>query len=416
MKKVVIIGGGTAGWLTTLVVNKFWKDTEVTLIESSKIGVLGAGEGGTPNFGSILSLLDINHIEFFNETNSTIKNGLKLINWNGNGDITYHNFIGEEPNPFSKYKSYGYHFDAKRVANYFKKIALDRGIMWIDGEVSIINNTNETIHNLELKDGTIIDLDFIFDCSGFARLINGKIHNEEWISYSDFLLANKAFGFFLPQEKKYTIKDRTKTELTAMKCGWMFNIPLQHRHGCGYVFNDNYISVDDAKKEVESYLGYEIHIQKVFDFNPGTFKRSWIGNSVSIGLSYSFLEPLEATSLMTTIMQLKRLSDVNFDESYKDKFNKWCMQINEQNSMFIRFHYLCERNDTPFWIDAFNAPIPEKLKKMLDIDNSLIRKTDVELFNELNYDETSINELTFFVNNYSAIFKKNKKVIKKELI
>jgi len=416
MKKVVIIGGGTAGWLTTLVVNKFWKDTEVTLIESSKIGVLGAGEGGTPNFGSILSLLDINHIEFFNETNSTIKNGLKLINWNGNGDITYHNFIGEEPNPFSKYKSYGYHFDAKRVANYFKKIALDRGIMWIDGEVSIINNTNETIHNLELKDGTIIDLDFIFDCSGFARLINGKIHNEEWISYSDFLLANKAFGFFLPQEKKYTIKDRTKTELTAMKCGWMFNIPLQHRHGCGYVFNDNYISVDDAKKEVESYLGYEIHIQKVFDFNPGTFKRSWIGNSVSIGLSYSFLEPLEATSLMTTIMQLKRLSDVNFDESYKDKFNKWCMQINEQNSMFIRFHYLCERNDTPFWIDAFNAPIPEKLKKMLDIDNSLILKTDVELFNELNYDETSINELTFFVNNYSAIFKKNKKVIKKELI
>lgn len=416
MKKIVIIGGGTAGWLTALVVNKFWKDTEVTLIESSKIGVLGAGEGGTPNFGSILSLLDINHIEFFNETNSTIKNGLKLINWNGTGDITYHNFIGEEPNPFSKYKSYGYHFDAKRVANYFKKIALDRGIMWIDGEVSIINNTNETIHNLELKDGTIIDLDFIFDCSGFARLINGKIHNEEWISYSDFLLANKAFGFFLPQEKKYTIKDRTKTELTAMKCGWMFNIPLQHRHGCGYVFNDNYISVDDAKKEIESYLGYEIHIQKVFDFNPGTFKRSWIGNSVSIGLSYSFLEPLEATSLMTTIMQLKRLSDVNFDESYKDKFNKWCMQINEQNSMFIRFHYLCERNDTPFWIDAFNAPIPEKLKKMLDIDNSLILKTDVELFNELNYDETSINELTFFVNNYSAIFKKNKKIIKKELI
>jgi hypothetical protein len=115
-------------------------------------------------------------------------------------------------------------------------------------------------------------------------------------------------------------------------------------------------------------------------------------------------------------MQLKRLSDVNFDESYKDKFNKWCMQLNEQNSMFIRFHYLCERNDTPFWIDAFNAPIPEKLKKMLDIDNSLILKTDVELFNELNYDETSINELTFFVNNYSAIFKKNKKVIKKELI
>ena len=115
-------------------------------------------------------------------------------------------------------------------------------------------------------------------------------------------------------------------------------------------------------------------------------------------------------------MQLKRLSDVNFDESYRDKFNTWCMQINEQNSMFIRFHYLCERNDTPFWVDTFNAPIPDKLKNILNKDNSLIPKNDFELFNELNYSETSINELTFFTNNYNRIFFKNKKHLKKELI
>jgi tryptophan halogenase len=414
--KVVIIGGGTAGWLTALVVNKFWKTAEVTLIESSKIGVLGAGEGGTPNFGSILSILDINQTEFFNETNSTIKNGLSFINWASEGRVDYHNFVGQEPTLFSKLKSYGYHFDAKLVAKYLKRIALERGVKWIDGEVDKIHHTDDIVHGLELKDGVNVDLDFVFDCSGFARLITGNIHNEEWISYSDFLLTNKAFGFFLPQEKKYTINDRTKTELISMKCGWMFNIPLQHRIGCGYVFNDSYISVEEAKKEVEEYLGYDIHIQKVFDFNPGTYKRSWIGNSISIGLSYSFLEPLEATSLMTTIMQLKRLSDVNFDVDYKDKYNKWCMQINEQNSMFIRFHYLCERNDTPFWIDAYNAPLPDKLKNILNNDNSLIPKTDFELFNELNYSETTINELTFFTNNYNRIFIKNKKNLKKQLI
>ena len=201
-----------------------------------------------------------------------------------------------------------------------------------------------------------------------------------------------------------------------MKCGWMFKIPLQHRYGCGYVFNDKYISVDDAKIEIETYLGHEIKIQKVFDFNPGTFKRSWIGNSISIGLAYSFIEPLEATSLMTTIMQLKRLIDKGFDENYKDQYNKWCLQINEQNSMFIRYHYLCERDDTQFWRDSYNMPIQPKLKNLLNENNSLKPQTNSDLFSELKYAETSINELTFFVNNYNRIFIKNKRSHKKELI
>lgn len=416
MKKIIIIGGGTAGWLTALVVNKFWKNTNVTVIESSKIGILGAGEGGTPNFGKILSLLDINQKDFFDNTGSTIKNGLEFINWNGDGRIAKHPFMGEEPSELSQTKSYAYHFDAKLVSNYLKDVAIERGVNWIDGEIVKINNTEENIDSLELLDGRVIHLNFIFDCSGFARLITGKTHKEEWVDYSKYLLINKAFGFFLPQEKNVTIKDRTQTKLVAMKYGWMFEIPLQHRLGCGYVFNNSYTSLEDAKTEVEEKLGTNIKIQKVFDFKPGTYKRSWIGNSISVGLSFSFIEPLEATSLMSTIMQLKRLIDTNFDEEYKDRFNKWCEEINEQNMMFIRYHYLTERYDTQFWRDAQSLPLPEKLMTLLNENKSIKPITNLELLKSFNLSETSINELTFFVSNYNTIFRKNKKIIKKELI
>jgi tryptophan halogenase len=414
MKKVVIIGGGTAGWLTALVVNKFWGNTKVTLIESSKIGILGAGEGGTSNFGKMLSLLDINQKEFFERTKSTVKGGLHLYNWTGQNELSKHLFFGDGPNEVNK--SYAYHFDARLVAKYLKEIAVSRGVEWVDGEVESIVNENENITELKLKDGDIIDLDFVFDCSGFARLIIEGVHKEKWYSYSDYLMMNKALAFFLPQDNEYQVNDKTYTEMTSMDCGWMFKIPLQHRWGCGYVFNNKYITVEDAKSEVEKYLGHEVTIQKVFDFNPGTYKRSWIGNSVSIGLSYGFIEPLEATSLMTTIMQLKKLIDINFDEGDVEKYNMWCYQINEQNLNFIRYHYLCERDDTQFWKDCTSMPIPSKLKKILDKNNSITVRNDMELLESFELEGIEPNELTFFVNNYLNIFRKNRKVLKKELI
>lgn len=414
MKKIVIIGGGTAGWLTALVVNKFWKDINVTIIESSKIGVLGAGEGGTSNFGKILTLLEINHNDFFEKTKSTIKGGLHLYNWTGQNELAKHIFFGELPT--NKNKSYAYHFDARLVAEYFKQIAIDRGVNWIDDEVLKINNDKEIIQNLELTNGKVVDLDFVFDCSGFARLIINGVHKEEWDSYNEYLLMNKAITFFLPQTNKYTLADKTYTETHSMKSGWMFKIPLQHRWGCGYVFNDTYISIEDAKKEVENYLGQNVVIQKAFDFKPGTHKRSWIGNSISIGLSYGFIEPLEATSLMSTIMQLRRLININFDYEYKNSYNEWCYQINQQNLMFIRYHYLCERNDTHFWRDAFKMPIPSALKNILDDSNSIIVKNNCELINTMGLKNVEQNELTFFVDNYQAIFKKNKKGFNNKLI
>jgi tryptophan halogenase len=414
MKKVVIVGGGTAGWLTALVVNKFWKNTNVTLIESSKIGILGAGEGSTPNFGDILNVLNINQNDFFLRTGSTIKNGIRFKNWTGDDSIIYHGFAGDSSNPFVKRTAF--HFDAKLVANYFKEIAINRGVNWIDGEIVNIPNNGEIIQNLKLNDGSIIDLDFVFDCSGFARLIIDKVHNEKWISYSEYLMMNKAFGFFLPQTNEYTINDKEYTNITSMNCGWMWQVALQHRWGCGYVFNDRYINVDEAKLEVETLLGLPITIQKVFDFNPGKYERSWIGNSISIGLSYGFLEPLEATSLMSIIMQLKKLIDIEFDEKFKDEYNEACSEVLEQNMLFTRYHYLCERDDTQFWKDCTSMPIPSKLKKIIDSKNNLIPNSNEDLIDMLELKRTKLFEITFFPYSYQTIRAKNKKIIKKEII
>jgi len=415
-KRVIIIGGGTAGWATALSVQKYWLNVDVTLVESSKIGILGAGEGGTSNFGLFLKLLDINIEDFTKKTGSTTKDGIKLINWTHVGSQSEHLFhqINKQTNDIRKYSAF--HFDARRVSEYFKKTAIDRGVKWVDGQVKKINHTSENIDNIELTDGTVINLDFIFDCSGFARLIIQGVHKEEWIDYSKYLLLNKALGYFLPQTKQLTNKDLTHTYMHAMKSGWMFQIPLKHRWGCGYVFNDSYTSVEDAKKEIEEYLGHEIKTEKVFDFKAGTHTRSWIGNSISIGLSYGFLEPLEATSLMSTIIQLKRLIDNNFDVSPKDTFNKICRETNEQNMMFIRYHYLNERMNTPFWKDAYNAPIPNKLKLILDETNKISVTNDTDLISAFELYDWKENELTFFVQNYNTIFKKNKKGISKSLI
>lgn len=414
MKKIIVIGGGTAGWLTALVVNKFWTNTEVTLIESSKIGILGAGEGGTSNFGKMLTLLEINHQDFYERTKSTIKSGIHLHNWTGNDELAKHLFYGEPPNNLNN--SYAYHFDARLVAKFFKEIAIDRGVKWVDGEVDKITNHEDTITNLTLNNGDIVDLDFVFDCSGFKRLVIEGVHKEEWVGYEKYLLLNKAATFFLPQTKEYSVSDGTHTKMVSMDCGWMFQIPLQHRWGCGYVFNDKYKSVEDIKLEIEQYVGHTVELQKVFDFKPGVHKRSWIGNSISIGLSYGFIEPLEATSLMSTIMQLKRLIDVDFNQDYMDRYNKFCSGVYEQNLLFIRYHYLCNRDNTQFWRDCTSMPIPPKLKRILDKNNSITTKNDVELLKSLELEEISVNELTFFMSNYQTIFMKNKKTVKKELI
>jgi len=372
MKNIVIVGGGTAGWLSALFLNKHYINSKVTLIESTEIGILGAGEGTTGNAPIFLSKLGITLEDLKNNVDLTIKTGISFENWHNNGDKHFHPISYMYKN--EREKKHGYHFNARKLAEFLKSKAIERGVVHIDNFVEgfVSNETNEIVE-VKIKNASNIKTDFIFDCSGFTRLIIGKHYNSKWVSYEKYLKVNTAIPYFLKNEEK---RNLTHTKAIGMKYGWMWQIPLQSRWGCGYIFDSNEISENDAKQEVIDFLGHEVEFVKPIKFNPGCYEKVWVNNCVSIGLSGGFLEPLEATSLMTTIIQLTNLVDlydVNQNDS-RDLYNKIIYGVNNQNMLFIYYHYLTNREDTSFWkkIKNNNKKLPKPLDILIDNNFNVI--------------------------------------------
>jgi tryptophan halogenase len=420
MKKIVIIGGGTAGWLTALFAKKNYPNSTIKLIESSKIGILGAGEGSTPNLVSFLKSLDINENELIMRVKATKKIGINFENWTEENSKFSHPF-NLDPNNFSQSINldsnnqkinYSYHFNARLLADYLKEIGINRGIECVDSNVTDFILENNKIKKIQIEDDIQIDIDFIFDCSGLNRLV-AKLYNLEWNSYSEHLKVNAAIPFFL--EGKNTIEKFTHTNAIAMKYGWMWQIPLQDRWGCGYIFNKHLINQDEAKKEIEEYLGHEIKIIKQIDFEPGTYKQFWVENCLMVGLSTGFLEPMEATSIMTIIIQLNEFLFYKTDNDENMKiYNDLINSINLQNMLFIRHHYNCSRNDTIFWKNYKNLELPTELKNITK-NNLLSISNRIDFYEYLNTIGIDSNNLTFEFVDYELVnhfnHKKNKKTL-----
>ena len=434
----VVAGGGTAGWICALWVKHYFPETNVTVIENPEIGVIGVGESTTPHFFSMINELGISIEDFITNTQSTFKNAIKFTNWNGDNKHYYHGF-SQDPNvswhsmgpdycvpsmraleiikndktdilnsidltsqacehnrvryspnsqfiskpqtdsPVNRFKSHGnhaLHIDGVLTSSYFKKIGLTRGIQVIDGTISKINNDkNEYIKSIELKDKTIVSCDFVFDCTGFKRLIIGKHYKSEWESYKEHLPVNKAITFSQPLMPEVI---PPYTEAVAMKYGWVWKTPLQHRSGCGYVFDSSYINEDQAKAELNEYFGDSIKIGKTVSFEAGTYKNIWTKNCIAVGLASGFIEPLESTSIMTTILTLcsflRHLDGLDDDNERARKiFNKTVNNITNSVLTFVCFHYYTKRADTEFWRDfrKKNKP-PIGLQKIINDNNSIL--------------------------------------------
>jgi tryptophan halogenase len=404
MKKIVIVGGGTIGWLTALFVKKHLKDADITLIASSKIGILGAGEGTTSNFTTILKILGIDLDDFREKTGSTMKYGINFINWKGDGTSFKHSF-------FNLPDSYALHFDARLVAKYLQNISEQRGIKYIDSIVSDFDENEAGITNVILSDGRYVESDFVFDCSGFERLIIGKHFKTNWKSYEEHLVCNSAFAFFLPQDDENIQNKPTWTTGLSMKNGWIWEAPLKHRWGCGYVYSDKYATAEEVLAEAEEYYGQKLEVVKHFKFKTGTYEKFWVKNCIAIGLASSFLEPMEATSLMTSIMFLKILSSYNFDEKYRDIFNEKMLNYNEQNMYFVRHHYICDREDSLFWKDYKKRTLPERLSKLYE-NGEFSKSSNLSLRKELTYGD---NNITYVSDSWVMVYK-NKTGYKKSLI
>jgi tryptophan halogenase len=420
MMKFVVVGGGTAGWLTALYLKKNVAYCQVTVIASSDIGILGAGEGTNWDFIKFLKEIDVPVDGIIKHARGTFKNGIKFTNWNGDNNHYYHPFqdhLGKEsekqfdPVPFylnqlANGKNFSdlqfttiisdnnqvkytkdtqeelglsaLHFDANLLAQYLQNIGLERGIKLIDDEVTeIVANKKGDISEFKLKSGNTCEATFVFDCSGFKRLIIGDFYKSEWISYQDSLPVNRAMPFFIDHDDK---EIPPYTEAIAMKHGWMWKIPVQGRFGCGYVFDSRAVSDEEIKKELTKYLGFEPTIPRVFNFEPGVYKDQWINNCIAIGLRSGFVEPLEATSIQVSTFALRTFV-FKINDMIKNKkiataeFNKEMKQLNDHILNFLHFHYLTKRSDTEFWKSfSINNVTPSFVKSFGEIAKKTLPK------------------------------------------
>ena len=394
--KITIIGGGTAGWLSAIYLNKRKPDFDITLVESKTIGIVGVGEGTVPNITPFLRYLGIDENDFMSVTNATRKVGIAFNNWPGDNSSFNHGF---------KENNYAYHFDTHVIGDYFKKIGSIRGINHIEDEVTGFEKEGDTIKSIHLANNKSISPDFVIDCSGFARLVIGKELKGEWISHKDHLTLNSAITFRLPlaENEIFTDKTKTRTNSIAMKYGWMWMVPLQNRWGCGYVFDSKYINEEEAKKEVEEYFDKGLQFGKKITFESGYFKDVWIGNSIAIGLSAGFFEPLEATSLMTVVYQLTNLIKSNtLDTSHRKNYNTIVNDINYQIYNFLMYHYVCDRNDTGFWQEYKTHKLPQTLTNLLDNNHRLKVFTDKDIRNTIGIDPLDPN-MVFSTYSYSIV-------------
>lgn len=421
-----IVGSGTAGWITALFLSRNYPWANITVISSSDIGILGAGEGVTPHFSSFLNKVGIDVTDVIKYCKGTFKNGIKFTNWNGDTRSYFHPFRDEgsfdafkitdfdgsgvsaialdrmvnansldecvfsahaseknltkfTPNSQLARKSvlghydslgtFALHFDAVLLAKYLKRVAVSKRVRYIDDEVDkVITDEEGYINGLQTVSGDIYDTDFVFDCSGFKRLIIGKHFNAPFKSYKESLPVNKAMPFFIDHDNTNV---PPYTEAIAMKHGWVWKIPVEGRFGCGYVYDSDLVSDEQILEEIKETFGENIESPRTFEFEAGYYETPWVKNCIAIGLSAGFVEPLEATSIMTSLLSLSEfipntLGNILKDEYYINRYNNNVAKINNDNFEFVFLHYLTKREDTEFWRSFKDRPIPDGIQKFLE--------------------------------------------------
>ena len=421
-KELIVLGGGTAGWLTALYLKKIFPFYQITLIESKKIGIIGVGEATTPNIITFLKYLNIDIFDLIQKTKGSIKNGISFENWNGDNKKYFHGFF-EHLTQFSlppiftadcfnyylqnlihkkldfnthtyitklSYENridlqrtlYALHFDTSLLSQYLNETGTSRGIQYINGKLKKVSvDSKGNINKITLDNNKSFSCDFIFDCSGFSRLLIGKHFNIKWKSYKKHLPMKQAIPFWLNHQGSIP----PYTTALAMKHGWMWKIPLQHRIGAGYIFDSDYLNRDQALAEAENTLKTKLEVSRVIDFEAGRYESFWHKNCIALGLASSFIEPLESTSIFLTIQQLFNLNHflntlfVNNSKSI-NLYNEMASKNMDETLNFVYLHYLTKRKDSLFWKNFNkNYPPPPEFQSKLDLlkENNL-KHLDIE--------------------------------------
>lgn len=404
-QNIGIVGGGTAGLVTALILKTKFPFKNITLIKSDKIGIIGVGEGTTEHWSHFMNFVGIDRDDLIAKTDATLKYGVMFENWTPNSflhavpdqinqirlgqylagygkiisDNTSNKKIVNSQSAWNKKVDldslpYQFHFNTFKLNDYLENICVSRDIKIIKDEIIGVNLNNDNISSIQGTNQQY-NFDFYIDCTGFKRLLIDKL-GAKWQSYSKYLKMNSAIAFQTEDTEEYN----PYTLAVAMDYGWMWRIPVWGRWGNGYVFCDEYIDEHQAKKEVEKYLGHEIEVRKSVKFDPGCLDKTWIGNCVAIGLSSNFVEPLEATSIGSTINQVFLLMHYlqNYSQQSIAVYNKKTNDILENIRDFIVLHYMVSKQNSKFWKDIQSIEVPPHLKSnLVRWSNNLPIKEDI---------------------------------------
>lgn len=445
IRKVVIVGGGTSGWMTAAMLSQLTKNKlEIVLIESESIRTIGVGEATIPAIKRFNQLLDINEVDFIKATKGTFKLGIQFQDWGQIGESYVHGFgtIGRQWDWLSFYQywlhmhkngktehldnysintlmalehkfcpaqpqqtksplseiAYAFHFDSGLYGQFLRRYSEERGVKRSEGKIVAVEQdpTTQFITHVAMDNGQKVSGDLFIDCSGMRALLIGQSLQVGYEDWSHWLPCDSAMA--LPSEADPSLPSYTRSK--AHSAGWQWKIPLQHRTGNGHVFSSNFISDDAACDMLFSHLdtaaiGDINHIR----FKTGKRTVSWHKNCVAVGLSAGFLEPLESTSLylvQTAILRLIKLfPDAKFHNANIEQFNKETNFEIERIRDFIIAHYkVTRRDDSEFWRYCQHMDIPDSLREKIDIFSAYgrVNREADELFREESWVQVLIGQ------------------------
>lgn len=416
--RVVIVGGGTAGWMAAAALSRFLDDgrRQIHLVESDAIGTIGVGEATIPPILNFNKMLDIDENAFLRETQGTFKLGIEFVNWAREGHRYFHPFgtYGQDlhgiafhqlwlrehrrgsPGDIADYCMsaaaalrgrfgrpsagardpvnelfYAFHFDASLYARFLRRKAESHGTVRHEGRIVRVHRNGETgnVDAVELESGERIAGDLFLDCSGFRALLIGETLGVGYEDWSHWLPCDRAIA--VPTANIGPPDPFTRS--TAHTAGWQWRIPLQHRTGNGHVFSSAFMEPEEAERILMANLeGEPIAPARMIPFHTGRRALSWSHNVIALGLSSGFLEPLESTSIHFVQNGIQRLlalfPDRNISPVERDEYNRGMKELYEDVRDFIVLHYKAtQRDDTPFWRHVAAMEIPEALARKIEL-------------------------------------------------
>ncbi|MEC7959970.1 MAG: tryptophan halogenase family protein [Pseudomonadota bacterium] len=411
VERVVIAGGGTAGWMAAAALSRLvGRKLSVTLVESEEIGTVGVGEATIPTILTINRLLQIPEPDFIKLTSGTFKLGIRFENWRTEGEDYFHSFgdtgkgswaagfhhfwlrakelgLAEQYGEYcpelkaaeaerfaitSENKlNYAYHLDASKYGMYLRKMAEASGVTRVEGKISHVDTSPHDgfIEALMLDNGHRIEGDLFIDCTGFRALLSEGALNTGFDNWSHWLPANRAWAV----QSELSEHPKPYTRAIAHKVGWQWRIPLQHRAGNGLVYCNDFMDEETARDLLLDNVPEKTLIEpRPIRFTTGQREQYWNKNCIAIGLSSGFIEPLESTSIhfiQNGIMWLLLMfPDLSIEESTVREYNTKMRSEAEHIRDFIVLHYaLNERHGDPFWDHCRNMELPDSLKHRMEL-------------------------------------------------